>query len=115
MQVNVGIEQVMAASSYIQREWGDYGYRIETVESPTHAVSLFHVRHLDCRRFVIAADKWGNTGGPVDSHGYATPERTEALAELVGHDAKATGVDLPARMDTSEPKSETTCRPSPLD
>ena len=83
MQVNVGIEQVMAAASYIQREWGDYGYRIEAVESPTHAVSLFHVRASDGARFIVAADKWGNTGGPVDSHGYESPERTAALGALV--------------------------------
>ena len=91
MQVNVGIEQVMAAASYIQREWGDYGYRIETVESPTHAVSLFHVRASDGARFIVAADKWGNTGGPVDSHGYESPERTAALETLVREmHAKAT-------------------------
>ena len=83
MQVNVGIEQVMAAASYIQREWGDYGYRIEAVESPTRAVSLFHVVASDGGRFIVAADKWGNTGGPVGSHGYDSPERTAALTELV--------------------------------
>ena len=83
MQVNVGIEQVMAAASYIQREWGDYGYRIERIESPTRAVSLFHVVASDGARFIVAADKWGNTGGPVDSHGYESPERTAALTALV--------------------------------
>ena len=93
-------DQLSAAGSFISREWGDYGYTIEAAESPTHAVSLFHVRYLDGSRFVVAADKWGNTGGPVDSHGYATPERTEALAELVRDmHAKATGVDLADRMD----------------
>ncbi len=81
--VSITPDQLAAAGSYIAREWGDYGYTIEGVESPTHAVSLFHVRYLDGSRFVIAVDKWGNTGGPVESHGYDSPERTAALTELV--------------------------------
>ena len=76
-------DQLSAAGSYIAREWGDYGYSIEEIESPTHAVSLFHVRALDGARFVVAGDKWGNTAGPVDSHGYDTPERNAALTTLV--------------------------------
>jgi hypothetical protein len=83
LNTNMTPDQMSAAASYIAREWGDYGYSIENVESPTHAVSLFHVRALDGSRFVVAADKWGNTGGPVDSHGYASPERTTALDALV--------------------------------
>src|SRR5215472_13291838 len=76
-------DQLTSAGGHIAREWGDYGYRIESIESPTHAVSLFHVRASDGARFVVAVDKWGNTGGPVDSHGYETPERTAALTALV--------------------------------
>ena len=76
-------DQLSAAGSYIAREWGDYGYRIEAIESPTRAVSVFHVVCSDGGRFIVAADKWGNTRGPVESHGYETPERTEALAALV--------------------------------
>ncbi len=76
-------DQLSAAGSYIAREWGDYGYRIERIESPTRAVSLFHVVASDGGRFIVAADKWGNTGGPVGSHGYDSPERTAALTELV--------------------------------
>lgn len=83
LNVNMTPDQMSAAAGYIAREWGDYGYSIEDVESPTHAVSLFYVRALDGSRFVVAADKWGNTGGPVDSHGYASPERTAALDALV--------------------------------
>lgn len=76
-------DQLHSAGGHITRTWGDYGYRIEAIESPTWAVSLFHVAASDGARFVVAVDKWGNTGGPVDSHGYETPERTAALAELV--------------------------------
>jgi len=76
-------DQLAAAGSYISREWGDCGYRIESIESPTHAVSLFHVCASDGARFIVAVDKWGNHGDAVDSHGYETPERTEALAVAV--------------------------------
>lgn len=84
-------DQLSAAGSYIAREWGDHGYRIEEITSPTYAVSLFHVVASDGGRFIIAVDKWGDTGGPVESHGYETPERTAALVALVAEmDAKAT-------------------------
>lgn len=50
------------------------------------------MRALDGARFVVGVDKWGNTGGPVDSHGYDEPERNGALTTLVQdmHE-KATG------------------------
>jgi hypothetical protein len=89
--ISVTPDQMASAGSYISREWGDYGYRIENVESPTHAVSVFHVVASDGGRFVVAVDKWGNAGGPVESHGYESPERTAALAALVSDmHAKAT-------------------------
>lgn len=100
LNISISPDQMSAAASYISREWGDYGYTIEDVESPTHAVSLFHVRYLDGSRFVVAADKWGNTGGPVDSHGYASPERTTALDALVRemHAKAAPNSEIPAEL-----------------
>ena len=53
-------EQLCSAGGYISREWGDYGYSIEKIESPTHRVSLFHVCASDGARFVVAADRYGN-------------------------------------------------------
>ena len=53
-------DQMAAAGSYIARNWGDCGYRVEQAESPTHRVSLFHVVASDGSRFIVAADKWGN-------------------------------------------------------
>ena len=73
----------LSVGSYIAQQWGDYGYTIEGIESPTHAVSLFHVRHSDGSRFIVAADKWGNCQKAADSHGYATPERTAELLNVV--------------------------------
>jgi len=91
--LSISPDQMSAAGGFISREWGDYGYRIEAIESPTHAVSVFHVCASDGARFIVAVDKWGNTGGPVESHGYDSPERTTALADLVaGMHAKATAV-----------------------
>ena len=52
--------QMSAASGYLTRNWGDYGYRFTGIESPTTKVSLFHVAFSDGSRFTIAADRWGN-------------------------------------------------------
>ena len=76
-------DQLSAAGSYIAREWGDYGYRIENIESPTHRVSLFHVCASDGSRFTVAADRWGNTRYQ-DTHAFtAADERLAALVPLV--------------------------------
>ena len=61
-------DQLSAAGSYISRTWGDYGYRIEAIESPTHRVSLFHVCALDGSRFTVLCDRWGNCRH-ADTHG----------------------------------------------
>jgi hypothetical protein len=58
--LNISPDQLASAASFIAREWGDYGYRIEGIESPTHAVSLFHVACSDGSRFIVAADRYGN-------------------------------------------------------
>lgn len=75
-------DQMSAAGSYISREWGDYGYSIEEIESPTHAVSLFHVVAGDGSRFIVAADRWGNCRY-ADSHGPLAPVRDEAIRSMV--------------------------------
>ena len=76
-------DQLCSAGGYISAEWGDHGYRIELIESPTRAVSLFHVVCSDGGRFIVAADRWGNCEKAADSHGYGTPERTAELAVVV--------------------------------
>ena len=80
--LSISPDQLSAAGSYVSREWGDYGYSIEGIESPTHAVSLFHVRYLDGSRFVIAADKWGNTGGQAGQAGAGSPHRDQGAARV---------------------------------
>jgi hypothetical protein len=81
--LNISPDQLASAASFIASEWGDYGYRIEGIESPTHAVSLFHVRYLDGSRFVVAADKWGNCRHAADSPGYESAELTAQLDAVV--------------------------------
>ena len=56
----ISADQMSSAAGYLARNWGDYGYRFEKIESPTTKVSLFHVVHSDGSRFAIAVDKWGN-------------------------------------------------------
>jgi len=58
--MNLTMDQLASAAGYITRNWGDHHYRVEAIESPTHAVSVFSVVCSDGARFSIAADKWGN-------------------------------------------------------
>jgi hypothetical protein len=58
--ISVSPDQLASAGSYISHEWGDHGYRIEEITSPTHAVSVFSVVASDGSRFAIAADRWSN-------------------------------------------------------
>ena len=83
--LSITTDQLSAAGSYIAREWGDYGYRFEGIETRTHAVSVFRVVCSDGGRFSIVADKWGNTRH-LDTH-----NSDDGLAEIVAEmHAKAT-------------------------
>lgn len=70
-------DQLAAAGSYISHEWGDYGYRIEGIESPSPRVSVFRVCTSDGGRFSVLADRYGNTRH-LDTH-----NSDAGLAELV--------------------------------
>jgi hypothetical protein len=60
MYMSITPDQLASAGSYISREWGDYGYRIEAIESRTSTVALFRVCASDGGRFSVLTDKWGN-------------------------------------------------------
>jgi hypothetical protein len=75
-------DQLGSAGSYIAREWGDYGYRIEEIESPSARVSLFHVCASDGSRFTVLVDKWGQCRH-ADTHKFGGYQGTERLAELM--------------------------------
>jgi hypothetical protein len=83
LPLDITPDQLAAVGGYIARQWGDYGYTIEGIESPTHAVSLFHVRYMDGSRFIVAADKWGNCQKAGDSPGYVGQELEAELAGVV--------------------------------
>lgn len=70
-------DQMSAAGSYISHEWGDYGYSIEGVESPSQRVSVFRVVASDGGRFSVLADRYGNCRH-LDTH-----NSDDGLAELV--------------------------------
>lgn len=76
-------DQMASAGSYISRTWGDHGYRVEAVESPTCLVSVFHVAASDGARFIVACDRWGNCRDAGESHGYAEPHRDARVAAVV--------------------------------
>lgn len=83
--MSVTADQLSSAAGYLVRNWGDYGYRFEGIESPSGAVSVFRVVCSDGGRFSIVADKWGNCAH-LDTHG-----GDDGLAELVSQmHAKAT-------------------------
>ena len=65
--LSITADQMSAAAGYLTRNWGDYGYRFEAIESPTHRVSLFRVCCSDGGRFTIAADRYGNARH-LDTH-----------------------------------------------
>jgi hypothetical protein len=58
--ISVSPDQLASAGSFIARQHGDHGYRIEEITSPTHAVSVFSVVAGDGARFAVAADRWSN-------------------------------------------------------
>lgn len=60
MSLWVTPDQLSAAGGYIARNWGESGYAIEGIESPTTRVSHFHVVASDGSRFIVTADRWGN-------------------------------------------------------
>ena len=65
--LSVTPDQLSAAGSYIIRNWGDIGYRVEAVESPTRRVTVFRVVASDGSRFTVLTDKWGNSRD-LDTH-----------------------------------------------
>lgn len=58
--LSIAPDQLASAGAYISREWGDHGYRVERIESPTHAVSVFRVVASDGARFSVLVDRWSN-------------------------------------------------------
>jgi hypothetical protein len=82
MNLSITPDQLASAGSYIARTWGDYGYRVEGIESPSRVVSLFYVYASDGSRFTVAADKWGNCRY-LDTHGMSLAERSAAVAPMV--------------------------------
>lgn len=58
--ISVTPDQLASAGSYISHEWGDYGYRVEAIETRTFSVSVFRVCASDGARFAVITDKWGN-------------------------------------------------------
>ena len=102
--LSITVDQLASVAGYIAREWGDYGYTIEGIESPTHAVSLFHVRHSDGSRFIVAADKWGNCQKAADSPGYVSEALEAELAGVVREmHLNAKGVAVEPDFSTSAP------------
>jgi hypothetical protein len=76
--MSVTADQMSSAAGYLVKNWGDYGYRFEGIETRTHAVSVFRVCCSDGGRFCIVADKWGNAQH-LDTHA----DNEAGLHELV--------------------------------
>ncbi len=75
--MSVTADQMSSAAGHLARNWGDYGYRFEGIETRTRAVTVFRVCASDGGRFAIVADKWGNCRD-LDTH-----NSDDGLNELV--------------------------------
>lgn len=65
----VSVDALMHATCYVAREWGEEaGYRCEIVGSSAKVVVL-EVSASDGARFLVAADRWGNTADDTAHEG----------------------------------------------
>lgn len=78
--LSISPDQLASAGSYIARNWADHGYRIEGIESPTRAVSVFRVVASDGSRFSVLVDRWSNCR-TLDTH-HSDAGLAEAVAEM---------------------------------
>lgn len=60
-------EAFASAARFVQREWGDVGYRIG-FEARDGGLYVFRCAHSDGSRFWVWADKYGNVGQLVDDY-----------------------------------------------
>ena len=49
--MSVTADQMSSAAGYLVRNWGDYGYRFEAVETRTHAVSGGEYKSIDSKQW----------------------------------------------------------------
>jgi hypothetical protein len=80
-------DQLSGIGAYIAREWGDYGYRIEAMESPTRAITVAHVVASDGSRFMVAGDRYGQCQ-QVSS----IDKDEETFSEILAMHARATAL-----------------------
>lgn len=80
-------DQISSIGAYIAREWGDYGYRIENMESPTRAITVAHVVHSDGSRFMVAGDRYGQCQQVT-----SIDKDDETFSEVLAMHARATAV-----------------------
>lgn len=88
--MNITPDQLTAAGSYIARYWGDDGYRIESIASPTSLVSVFHVVARDGSRFIVLTDRWGNSKA-TEPQGNTNERRAAHLAPIVAEMTRHAG------------------------
>jgi hypothetical protein len=66
--ISVRPGQMAAAGRYIEREWGEQGYRIEDVESFSYAVTAFRVVAGDGSRFTVHGSRRSVGELPLPGH-----------------------------------------------
>ena len=78
--MSVSPDQLASLGGYIAHEWGDYGYRVTGIESPTWAVSVAHVCASDGSRFDVMGDRYGNCRAVPE--GLTADQLTELVLEF---------------------------------
>ena len=68
--LSVSPDALASLGSFVAREWGDYGYRFEGIESPTYYVTVGHVVASDGSRFDVCVDRWGNCRSVPEGAGW---------------------------------------------
>lgn len=82
MELRIKADQLSAGAAYLSREWGECGYTITGVESPTAYVALLRVCASDGSRFTILADRWGNCRSVDTHHDDYCGELTAEVADM---------------------------------
>jgi hypothetical protein len=79
MSLDISPWQLAAAGSFIGATWGEDGYRITDIKSPTRLVSVFTVLCSDGSEVKVAVDRWGNVQDLTDADPNARVERVHAM------------------------------------
>ena len=79
-------DQLISAGAYIADEWGETGYRVESIHAYSYKVAGFRVACSDGGRFFVLVDRYGNRNSVqcqgYDSEAWNAPEVFNRAIEM---------------------------------